>query len=717
MSVVDPTSVDLVGLRERLVARLERFKQIVRKHLLLEGVTRVLAIAVGLAILSYIVDRTLRLSLPARVVLLIAAIAYLVWEIWREILQPMLTQIDPVTLAHTLDQASKREPAKQPMILAPRVATVLELPQLLSTPAPPSNMMVERAVASAYQSLEGIDFDARVDERRQKFCFGLIAALVVIPLILTACSPWSVGLWAKRWFGMSNQPWPQKTYLSVIGLSGDSMVVPRGEPFVLRVAAKEGSLAPDVVSMKYREEGGKKTTVALTKFGANDFRYDFPPLQNPVQVNLSGGDDDMDPFKIEPIDRPKIATMELVSQHPTEPQATKHSFSGENADLSFLPKTNLELVFSSNVPIQKAQARSATTQPLPAELRQVDPQHFAMKWTHESPLQMEIELTGTGAGLTSIPTPIAVGLKRDQAPRVSLQFTGVRQRITPQAHIPLTIQARDDYAVGTMQLARQLDLPEAAKGTTQPIVPPRQLYPSTQATTQQIPQTDIQLQQTFNVAERAPVVGSLLQITASATDNCYLGPQTSLTRPITFRIVEPQELFREILVRQQGERAKFRKAIDDAQKIRDALTVMPPPDVAKQLAQQHRAIQRETNRIAVSMGQTLTEMKLNELGGPEAHELMETKVIKPMKGLDELMNPQREALDAIASDDQSKLADASARQDQLIERMKDILKNMSQWDSFVDVLNQLNEVIKIQTHVKETTETLKTKQTESIFEK
>jgi hypothetical protein len=49
--------------------------------------------------------------------------------------------------------------------------------------------------------------------------------------------------------------------------------------------------------------------------------------------------------------------------------------------------------------------------------------------------------------------------------------------------------------------------------------------------------------------------------------------------------------------------------------------------------------------------------------------------------------------------------------------MKDILKNMSQWDSFVDVLNQLNEVIKIQTHVKETTETLKTKQTESIFEK
>jgi hypothetical protein len=336
-----------------------------------------------------------------------------------------------------------------------------------------------------------------------------------------------------------------------------------------------------------------------------------------------------------------------------------------------------------------------------------------MKWTEETPLQMEIELTGTGAGLTSIPTPIAVGLKKDLPPRVSVQFNGVRQRITPQAHIPLTIQARDDYGIGTMQLSSQVELPEAAKDTTQPATQPTQLF----ATSQPATQTDIQLQHTFNVADRSPVVGSLLSITASATDLCYLGPQTSLTRPVTFRIVEPQELFREILVRQQGERAKFRKAIDDAQKIRDALTVMPPPDVAKQLAQQHRAIQRETNRISVSLTQTLTEMKLNELGGPEAHELMETKVIKPMKGLDDLMNPQRDALDALANDDQSKLADATARQDQLLEKMRDILKNMSQWDSFVDVLNQLNEVIRIQTQVHDTTETLKNKQTESIFEK
>ena len=47
---------------------------------------------------------------------------------------------------------------------------------------------------------------------------------------------------------------------------------------------------------------------------------------------------------------------------------------------------------------------------------------------------------------------------------------------------------------------------------------------------------------------------------------------------------------------------------------------------------------------------------------------------------------------------------AVARQDQIIDRMKTILKQMAQWDSFVDVLNQLDQIIKLETQVKEQTE-------------
>ena len=65
----------------------------------------------------------------------------------------------------------------------------------------------------------------------------------------------------------------------------------------------------------------------------------------------------------------------------------------------------------------------------------------------------------------------------------------------------------------------------------------------------------------------------------------------------------------------------------------------------------------------------------------------------------------------------SSLKMSANRQDQIVAQMNQILKQMSQWDSFVDVLNQLNEIIRLQEGVKVGTESLKTKQTEDIFDK
>ena len=48
--------------------------------------------------------------------------------------------------------------------------------------------------------------------------------------------------------------------------------------------------------------------------------------------------------------------------------------------------------------------------------------------------------------------------------------------------------------------------------------------------------------------------------------------------------------------------------------------------------------------------------------------------------------------------------------------MEQILKQMAQWDSFVDVLNQLNEIIRLQNQVQQGTNQLQKKQTEGIFE-
>jgi uncharacterized protein YigA (DUF484 family) len=110
-------------------------------------------------------------------------------------------------------------------------------------------------------------------------------------------------------------------------------------------------------------------------------------------------------------------------------------------------------------------------------------------------------------------------------------------------------------------------------------------------------------------------------------------------------------------------------------------------------------------------------MRLNGLGTEEAYNLMDKNVLAPLKQTDtELMIPQRDALDALGSQS-IKLEDVAAREDQIVSRMQQILKQMSQWDSFIDVLNQLNEIIRLQEGVKVGTDSLKQKQTEDIFNK
>src|SRR5205823_3239153 len=155
------------------------------------------------------------------------------------------------------------------------------------------------------------------------------------------------------------------------------------------------------------------------------------------------------------------------------------------------------------------------------------------------------------------------------------------------------------------------------------------------------------------------------------------------SRVVTFRVVPPEELFREILLRQQGERAKFRKQIEEAQKIRDTLVAVTTPEQATALARQHRGVQREVSRIAVSLAESVTEMKYNQLGGPEAWDLMDKSVLGPLKKLtDEAMAQQRDALDALKGDSAAAITDATQRQEKIVATMQEILKQMSQWDSF-----------------------------------
>src|SRR3954463_6465363 len=115
----------LTTRREALVGRLTTFRRHVVRHLLFAGAARVIAEIVAACLLSLLLDRWLRLSLPMRVIFLIAMSCGFVYEVWKRIIVPLQIRSDLVGVAAAIDRARGNHNGTS---LAPRVATVLELP-------------------------------------------------------------------------------------------------------------------------------------------------------------------------------------------------------------------------------------------------------------------------------------------------------------------------------------------------------------------------------------------------------------------------------------------------------------------------------------------------------------------------------------------------------------------------------------------------------------
>jgi hypothetical protein len=692
------------------IAWMADFRRTVRGRLLLDGLARVAAAAVSLLFVTFLLDRAFRLSPAARLVVLVTCAGALLVILWREIAVPLRLKLDSLTLAAALDRALIAGGS-----VTAQVGSVMGLPSLLHGPTPPSAAMVREAVARSSSALGKVNYRPRLNNRRRNASATLMASAIVLPAIVAIAAPSTVRLWAARAFLGSREPWPQSTYLQIAGLTGGELVVPRGEPFVLRVSARDGSIVPDRVSVRLRQGSQTRVNANLTAFGPNDFRYDSGGIQEPSTIELWGGDDSFGPILIRAADRPKIASLTLITQHPTESKPRSHAFNGEDADLMFLPKTRMRLRFAANTPIAIARVTSSTTQPSQADLRRIDDSHFEMGWVQEAEVHLQIDLTSRDAQLASNPTAVAIGVKTDRPPRVTLGYAGIRQRVTARARIPLTVDTIDDYGVARVDLSLKVETPDPANPTQMegtehsvglfgPANPADELR--------------VQRQQTVELEPMKLPVGSLLTISASATDACYTGPQTSRSRQVAFRVVSPEELFREILLKQQAERAKFRKQTDEARAIRDQLPTLGKGGAAGEIARRFRAVQREAAAVNTALSDSVTEMRLNALATDQAYELIESTVLSPLKSLnDGLMGPQKDALNQLAATSSSASQDVGDRQDKIVEQMEAILKQMSQWDSFVDVLNQLNEIIRLQGQAQQQTDQLKKQQTEGVFSK
>jgi hypothetical protein len=189
---------------------------------------------------------------------------------------------------------------------------------------------------------------------------------------------------------------------------------------------------------------------------------------------------------------------------------------------------------------------------------------------------------------------------------------------------------------------------------------------------------------------------------------------------VHLQVVSVDELFYEILIRQRAERAKFLATFEAAEKQTPVLASTPSAEDYLNVLRALHTGSRQLEQVAARIADTLQEMKLNQVGSPKSHRLLQDGVIDPIRELNSGPVAQlRGVLQALGGGGPRAQADvekARRLHGEVVAKMKTILDQMSQWESFVDVVNQVAEVIKIQQKVLKATEDARETRTKEVFD-
>lgn len=717
----------VLGVRRRLA----RLRAEVRSDLRLHGISQLAALAATLAAASLAADWLLRLSLPVRVCLMLLALAALAWTAWSRLVRPARLRLEDLDLVGLID---RRMPG-----IGQRLAAVLQLPELLQDKEMASPAMVREAVREHAAALEGIDLRRVLDDRRRWQRRGVLAAVLLAVFLFVILAPTAAGIWARRWFLASNERWPQRTYLAVRGIPADGIIrAPRGESLLIEVdaqphfsgkpyywtlegrgerllvrqAARPFSRPPALVQISYQPAGGPRRRGNFARFGAQRFRYEIPAVLEPTRVFITGGDDWLGPLYIQPIDRPAIVRLEIDAQPPGAKQSTRVSAEGSGSQLAFLRKTRLRLEFESSVPLASASLICKDGTPPP--LRRLTPRRYQARWVMDRALNLELQLVAAEGGLASKPYFLSLGLLQDRPPRVNIRASGVGRLVTSTVRVPLTLGFQDDLGLRALALEAEWAAPtgdEIQRGTRSFPLP----LPSTADGS---PLLDLELRHTAMLAELALPPGSQVRLRGHAQDNSAEGPQSGFSRWLTYQVVTPEELMYEIVRRQRAERDKFKAAVDQQRSLADPLAALVDAEQARPLAARHKLLTRQVVLVGRRLDETLQEMINNDLGSPQARELLERDILQPLAELGRATLPDvSQRLETLAARmDQTSLDQARQAHADALAQMERILQRMAQWESFLDVVNQLREVIRLQTDVLQATEQERASRTRDLFD-
>ena len=715
-------------------AKLAALRRAVSLWFWIDGLTVVCATAVGLSLLSLLVDRTLRMDRTQRLLSLGVAAVVLGVLAYRRLARPLLRALHDDALSLVVE--SQHAALAQSLISAVQFARVSDFGATGSSPA-----MVQASIDAGVRAASGVDFADTVDAQRRNR--NLLAAAAALCLVGAACVlfPTTMRLWFQRNVLLSSAMWPQNTHLRVLGAQDGVIVCPRGDDLTVLVEADPDGVVPSVVTIRYRQPGSSGRE-AMTMVGTNVFRAVFKNVLEPFRFRASGGDADTPWCEVRLVERPAIATLDLAYRPPRYISAERISLPATIGPHRVPSGSTLRVEGVADKDLAQASLAFAKHRPVACEM--LGDRRFRATLAGERLRSgaYAIALKDTEGYASRRPARFILKVQRDREPRVQAKLKGIGTLIVARATIPIHCRMTDDYAVESAEIVYAHHVEDGDAPTPRRTAfGTKDLFGGKQITT--VYRLDLKAEEI-----KLPI-GSQLTFHVEAKDNDTVsGPKVGVSGTLSLKVVTEGELRNELLEREQEQRMQFerllrdqRKLLEDSQALLAALkdqdTPALPAERRRLLAsaeKRQRLVAGRCIGIAESFAAILAEVENNRLEEAEQplRQRLRERIIEPLKLLArrrvlqaadllgiarEVALGKRAAAGRDATPGRSALADAAAEQEQIVASMRKILHYMVKWEGYQQAVTLLRDVLKAQKEVKEQTIREYQRRIERIFDK
>lgn len=705
---------DLEALRERL-GRLRRF---VRLCAFLRGAGHLLAAALAVALASFAIDRTFRLSVEWRAAALAAYAAAVGWVAWRRCAHPLALGLPASALAELVE---RRFPRLEDLLrsavdfAADALAASAEEPEI-------GRAMKRRVVREAARAAAGLPLREVVDAPRvaRASALGLAAAAAGVAIALLSGGAFRI--WFERNVLLGAEEWPYRTVLEVEGFSAErpSRGVPRGDPLALRVRAR--GEVPDRVRIRLRY-GREAQRWNLAREGADLFVYEMAEVTEPFEFRVEGGDYRSGRYRVEVLERPEIERCRLTLSPPAYTRRPPRTIAEDLGEVSVPEGTRIDI-------------EAVATKPLRAAWLETEGRRIQLAVAGEDPRRISGGYVPEAGGMATLGLEDAEGVPPDRwvrfavapvpdrAPAVSARAKGAGSMILSRALIPLKVRATDDYGVTATGVAYEI----AAEGA-----PPARGESPPEAAGEE---TELSRDLAFDLEPLRVPEDRRVDVKAFALDGDGIrGPKRGFSPPVSFLVVTKERLLEDFLTREEEQRRVLERAVEDERAVRDAAYRMvdgawkaegplDEPTAAEmvRMARKERELARQMAAVSQAMRSILDEMRVNRIAEAVETERLLRGVIEPLGDLSETAFPSLAARlgtirELAKAEDRIREGVALALgMEEAIAAMERVVQAMRRLEGFTEVVNRLHAVLKIHSESAEEAAKLYRKEIEEIFE-